>query len=98
MRLARGIGSVSSIPALTTTCVRIKSIGSFKNLVRRHYDYYLDRPLTLCKASIDAVERPFTPDGAKDLGEIWERQEGQVLPGSRRLAKPNALMFFHIPM
>ncbi|KAI0774766.1 Metallo-dependent phosphatase [Trametes elegans] len=50
-------------------------------------------------SSIDAVERPFTPDGAKDMGDIWARQaDDQVLPGSRRLAKPNALMFFHIPM
>ncbi|KAI0714201.1 Metallo-dependent phosphatase [Cerioporus squamosus] len=49
-------------------------------------------------SSIDAIERPFTPDGAKDLGGIWARQSGQVLPGDRRLAKPNALMFFHIPL
>ena len=49
-------------------------------------------------AAIDSVERPFTPDGAKDLGGIWARQNGQVIPGERRLAKPNALMFFHIPM
>ncbi|KAH9926297.1 Metallo-dependent phosphatase [Epithele typhae] len=49
-------------------------------------------------ASIDTVERPFMPDGAKDLGHLWKRQ-GQVMPGSgRRLAKPNALMFFHIPL
>ena len=50
-------------------------------------------------AAIDAIERPFTPDGAKDLGSVWERQAGgQVLPNSRRLAKPNAMMFFHIPL
>ncbi|RDX54151.1 Metallo-dependent phosphatase [Lentinus brumalis] len=49
-------------------------------------------------SSIDAIERPFIPDGAKDLGGIWARQNGQVVPGERRLAKPNALMFFHIPM
>ena len=50
-------------------------------------------------ASIDAIERPFTPDGAKDLGSVWERQAaGQVLPNSKRLAKPNAMMFFHIPL
>lgn len=50
-------------------------------------------------SSIDAIERPFSPDGAKDLGSSWRRQAaGQVLPGSRRLAKPNALMFFHIPL
>ncbi|KAI0369179.1 Metallo-dependent phosphatase [Pilatotrama ljubarskyi] len=50
-------------------------------------------------ASIDAIERPFIPDGAKDIGGIWERQAtDQVVPGARRLAKPNALMFFHIPL
>lgn len=50
-------------------------------------------------ASIDPIERPFTPDTAKDIGSIWERQaEGQVAPSARRLAKPNAVMFFHIPL
>ncbi|KAM5544157.1 hypothetical protein V8D89_002206 [Ganoderma adspersum] len=50
-------------------------------------------------SAIDAIERPFTPDGAKDLGSVWARQAGgQVLPNSRRLAKPNAMMFFHIPL
>lgn len=53
----------------------------------------------LFAASIDPIERPFTPDTAKDIGSIWERQgEGQVAPNARRLAKPNALMFFHIPL
>ncbi|KAI0642441.1 Metallo-dependent phosphatase [Trametes meyenii] len=50
-------------------------------------------------ASIDIIERPFTPDKVKDLGDIWARQAGgQILPGERQLAKPNALMFFHIPL
>nr|VWO97910.1 Zn(2)-C6 fungal-type domain-containing protein [Ganoderma boninense] len=50
-------------------------------------------------STIDAIERPFTPDGAKDLGSVWERQAGgQVLPNARRLAKPNAMMFFHMPL
>ena len=61
-----------------------------------------DHPLTLVfllSAAIDAIERPFTPDGAKDLGSVWARQAGgQVLPNARRLAKPNAMMFFHIPL
>ncbi|KII85910.1 hypothetical protein PLICRDRAFT_115182 [Plicaturopsis crispa FD-325 SS-3] len=47
-------------------------------------------------ASIHPIERPFSPDTAKDLGGLWERQ--QVTPDNRRLAKPNALMFFHIPL
>lgn len=50
-------------------------------------------------ARISAIERPFTPDGTKDLGELWKRQSfDQVTPTTRRLAKPNALMFFHIPL
>ncbi|KZT07407.1 Metallo-dependent phosphatase [Laetiporus sulphureus 93-53] len=50
-------------------------------------------------SSIDPIERPFTPDSGKDLGDIWERQAAdQVTPETRRLAKPNALMFYHIPV
>lgn len=50
-------------------------------------------------SKINAIERPFTPDGASDFGDIWKRQAvGQVAPGSKKLAKPNALMFFHIPL
>ncbi|KAH9931932.1 Metallo-dependent phosphatase [Fomitopsis serialis] len=50
-------------------------------------------------SSIDPIERPFTPDTTKDLGDVWKRQAvGQVAPDARRLAKPNALMFFHIPL
>ena len=47
--------------------------------------------------SIDQIERPFLPDGAKDMGDVWKRQD-QITPNTRRLAKPNALMFYHIPM
>ncbi|KAH9479462.1 putative inactive purple acid phosphatase 29 [Psilocybe cubensis] len=50
------------------------------------------------KASIRQIERPFTPDTGKDLGSVWGRQDDQVIPGTRRLAKPNALMFFHMPL
>ncbi|KAJ3759333.1 Metallo-dependent phosphatase-like protein [Lentinula raphanica] len=50
-------------------------------------------------ASINMIERPFTPDGAKDLASInWRRQTDQLTPQTRRLAKPNAMMFFHIPL
>ncbi|KAL0570041.1 Phosphatase dcr2 [Marasmius crinis-equi] len=48
-------------------------------------------------SKIDPIERPFHPDGATDLGNVWRRQE-QITPQTRRLAKPNALMFFHIPL
>jgi len=48
-------------------------------------------------AAIEPIKRPFTPDSGRDLGNIWQRQD-QVVPNTRRLAKPNALMFFHIPL
>lgn len=50
-------------------------------------------------SKMPSIERPFTPDGASDFGDIWKRQAvGQVTPGSKKLAKPNAMMFFHIPL
>ena len=55
--------------------------------------------MTRILGSIDPIERPFTPDGAKDLGDIWKRQGvDQITPNTRRLAKPNALVFFHMPV
>lgn len=54
--------------------------------------------LMLREGSIAAIERPFTPDGANDLGKVWPRQSDQITPSTRKLAKPNALMFFHIPL
>ncbi|KAK7466365.1 Phosphatase dcr2 [Stygiomarasmius scandens] len=49
-------------------------------------------------ASIRPIERPFTPDGAKDLSGLWTRQSDQMTPQTRKLGKPNAMMFFHIPL
>lgn len=52
-------------------------------------------------ARINPIERPFTPDGSKDFGDVWGREEErrqQVTPETTKLAKPNALMFFHIPL
>lgn len=92
----------------TTISGRTRSTGSCKNPVRLcsssgfPFCLFPHTPLTLVfllSAAIDAIERPFTPDGAKDLGSVWARQAGgQVLPNARRLAKPNAMMFFHIPL
>ena len=48
-------------------------------------------------ASINPIWRPFRPDTGRDLGSSWTRQE-QVTPSVMKLAKPNALMFFHIPL
>ncbi|KAF8075000.1 Metallo-dependent phosphatase-like protein [Lyophyllum atratum] len=49
-------------------------------------------------ASMDQLERPFRPDTGKDFGHILKDRQGQITPDTRRLAKPNALMFFHIPL
>ncbi len=50
--------------------------------------------------SIEPIERPFTPDGADDLGHIWrKRSKRRLAPRQNtQLAKPNAMMFFHIPV
>ncbi|KAH7913045.1 Metallo-dependent phosphatase-like protein [Hygrophoropsis aurantiaca] len=55
-------------------------------------DWFLEQSM-----SIQPINRPFSPDTGKDLGNIWTRQE-QITPATHRLAKPNALMFFHIPL
>lgn len=49
-------------------------------------DWYLEQ-----SQKVNAIERPFTPDGAKDIGNVWARAE-------KTLAKPIGLMFFHIPL
>ncbi|KAI6149292.1 Metallo-dependent phosphatase-like protein [Pisolithus tinctorius] len=49
-------------------------------------------------ALIYPIERPYTPQTTSDLGDIWRRQSDQLPPTTRKLAKPNALMFFHIPL
>ncbi|KZT52988.1 Metallo-dependent phosphatase [Calocera cornea HHB12733] len=60
-------------------------------------------------SQIRPIERPFTPDGAADLGHPWRRGHGKrrlserddiVLHGrqEKTLAKPNAMMWFHIPL
>ncbi|KAJ7281601.1 Metallo-dependent phosphatase-like protein [Mycena rebaudengoi] len=50
-------------------------------------------------ASIKPIERPFSPDTGKDFGHAWERQDSdQLRPQTSKLAKPNAIMFFHMPL
>ncbi|KAJ6610238.1 Metallo-dependent phosphatase-like protein [Mycena sp. CBHHK59/15] len=50
-------------------------------------------------ASINPIERPFSPDTSKDFGHNWVRQNSdQIPPQATKLAKPNAMMFFHIPL
>jgi hypothetical protein len=88
------------------------------------YDYIKPSQIEWFKKESQAirpVERPFTPDGADDLGKIWtgrrrsrrgsgegdaeEKASGksrlkpeQQRQGKTTLAKPNAIMFFHIPL
>jgi len=50
-------------------------------------------------ASISPIQRPFTPDTSKDFGHSWTRQSSdQLTPETSKLAKPNAIMFFHMPL
>ncbi|KAJ7606104.1 Metallo-dependent phosphatase-like protein [Mycena polygramma] len=50
-------------------------------------------------SSIKPIERPFTPDTSKDFGHVWDRQsDDQLPPQTSKLAKPNAMMFFHMPL
>ncbi|KAG8690860.1 hypothetical protein FRC11_008574 [Ceratobasidium sp. 423] len=88
-----------------------QGLAWWKNL---EYDYLRDSQIMwfLSKSQeIHAIERPFTPDGTRDLGKIWrkdgkrrldleERQAttGGNTSGGKKLAKPNAMMFFHIPL
>lgn len=45
-------------------------------------------------------QRPWSPDGGRDLGHSWKRAEQNKnrQAEERTLVKPNALMFYHIPM
>lgn len=45
-------------------------------------------------------ERPWSPDGGRDIGDAWKRAEKNKKrqAAERTLVKPNALMFYHIPM
>jgi hypothetical protein len=95
----------ASDPQNMTGFGRVRLTGSYKNLVclALVFSCSLDMhdSCTIPTAFIDSIERPFTPDSGKDFGGLWagERQAGnQIPPVTKRLAKPNALMFFHIPL
>jgi hypothetical protein len=54
-------------------------------------------------ASISPIERPFHPDGTEDLGKIWTRASAHephrlARQEAKTLARPNAIMWFHIPL
>ncbi|KAF8517953.1 Metallo-dependent phosphatase [Hysterangium stoloniferum] len=74
-------------------------IFDFFGLRPTSYDYLRDTQIQWFlqeSSQISPIQRPFVPDGGKDLGHIWERQA--ISPSDSRLAKPNAIMFFHIPL
>jgi len=61
--------------------------------IRSQIDWFLNT-----SASISPIERPFQPDGATDLGHIWRRSPSRLPRVEKTLAKPNAMMWFHIPL
>ena len=99
MRVVHWTGLGGSTVLTLTGFTQVRSTGSFRNPVRRSALNVRARLIMHLKGSIDPIERPFTPDGTKDLSGVWKRQGvDQVTPNTRRLAKPNAMMFFHIPL
>jgi len=74
----------------------------FGFIVPTEYDYLRQSQVDWFlqeSGSISPIERPFHPDGSKDIGNSWSRQsDDQLTPTMKRLAKPNALMFFHMPL
>lgn len=64
------------------------------------YDYIKSSQIEWFKnvsASIKPIQRPFHPDGGEDLGRIWGKSRF-TRQTEQRLAKPNAMMWFHIPL
>ncbi|GJJ11195.1 hypothetical protein Clacol_005427 [Clathrus columnatus] len=65
------------------------------------YDYLRESQIEWFLSESDKIPpiiRPFKPDTSKDLGKVWKRQAALPSDEEERLAKPNALMFFHIPI
>ena len=46
------------------------------------------------------IQRPWTPDGGKDLSAVWTKRGGKNRQATEKgtIAKPNAMMFYHIPI
>ncbi|WVQ69479.1 uncharacterized protein L199_007698 [Kwoniella botswanensis] len=76
------------------------------------YDYLKESQIEWYRnvsASIKPISRPFQPDGGWDLGDIWPSKRSTSKPSritrqdeendnDKTLAKPNAMMWFHIPL
>jgi hypothetical protein len=74
------------------TAVCDEALDDLQLLIKDQTDWFLQE-----SSAINQIERPFRPDTAKDFGHLWHRDD-QLLPQTRKLAKPNAMMFFHIPL
>lgn len=70
-----------------------EQITDYDYLRERQIDWFLQQSM-----KIKPIVRPFHPDGAADLGHIGTRADNKTKAVDQTLAKPNALMFFHIPM
>ncbi|WVR04789.1 hypothetical protein IAU60_001801 [Kwoniella sp. DSM 27419] len=71
------------------------------------YDYIKENQISWYRnvsSSIAPIARPFQPDGAEDLGHVWQRSRKRFYHNRETravkqiLAKPNAMMWFHIPL
>ncbi|ORY21337.1 Metallo-dependent phosphatase-like protein [Naematelia encephala] len=70
---------------------------------KAEYDYIKESQIEWFRnasSGIKPIQRPFTPDGAEDLGHIWSRKSrpSRIARQTTKLAKPNAMMWFHIPL
>ncbi|KAL7419143.1 Phosphatase dcr2 [Cryptotrichosporon argae] len=72
--------------------------------VKADYDYLKTSQIEWFRnvsSHIKPIQRPFTPDGADDLGNIWRARSLPSRLDARqtsKLARPNAMMWFHIPL
>ncbi|WOO76974.1 putative inactive purple acid phosphatase 29 [Vanrija pseudolonga] len=72
-----------------------KSLLPWKKL---EYDYLKQTQIDWfvnVSTSIKSIERPFRPDGGEDIPTVWAKRR---LGRQTLLARPNAMMFFHIPL
>ena len=92
VELSRGANRNTIISKRETDCMVSNSDNRSSQI-----EWYLN-----ASASIKLIERPFQPDGAADLDKIWRRRsQPSRQPAERQdrhLAKPNAMMWFHIPL
>jgi hypothetical protein len=64
-------------------------------LISRSVSWFLEQ-----SSRVPMIQHPWKPDGGKDLSAVWTKRGGKTRQATenRTLAKPNALMFYHIPI